>query len=28
LAEHGVRWEGELLSHSLSPVPEEAEGHR
>lgn len=26
LAEHGVRWEGELLSHSLSPVPEEAEG--
>src|SRR5688572_2203508 len=28
LAEHGIRWEGELLSHSLSPVPEEAEGHR
>jgi hypothetical protein len=28
LAEHGVRWEEELLSHSLSPVPEEAEGHR
>jgi hypothetical protein len=28
LAEHGVPWEGELLSHSLSPVPEEAEGHR
>ncbi len=26
LAEHGERWEGELLSHSLSPVPEEAEG--
>jgi len=26
LAEHGVGWEGELLSHSLSPVPEEAEG--
>ena len=28
LAEHGVEWEGELLSHTLSPVPEEAEGHR
>jgi len=28
LAEYGVRWEGELLSHSLSPVPEEAEGRR
>jgi hypothetical protein len=28
LAEHRVRWEGEPLSHSLSPVPEEAEGHR
>jgi hypothetical protein len=28
LAEHGVRWDGELLSHSLSPVPEEAEGRR
>ena len=28
LAEHGVRWEEELLSHSLSPVPQEAEGHR
>ena len=27
LAEHGVEWEGELLSHSLSPVPEGAEGH-
>jgi hypothetical protein len=27
LAEHGVQWEGELLSHSLSPVPEGAEGH-
>jgi hypothetical protein len=26
LTEHGVEWEGELLSHSLSPVPEEAEG--
>lgn len=25
LAEHGVEWEGELVSHSLSPVPEEAE---
>ncbi len=28
LAEHGVEWQGELLSHSLSPVPEEAEGRR
>lgn len=28
LAEHGVEWEGELVSHSLSPVPEEAEGRR
>ena len=27
LAEHGVEWEGELLSHTLSPVPEGAEGH-
>ena len=27
LAEHGVVWEGELLSHTLSPVPEGAEGH-
>jgi hypothetical protein len=27
LAEHGVEWEGELISHSLSPVPEGAEGH-
>ena len=26
LAEHGAEWEGELISHSLSPVPEEAEG--
>ena len=26
LAEHGVEWEGELLSHTLSPVPEGAEG--
>jgi len=26
LAEHGVEWEGELLFHSLSPVPEGAEG--
>ena len=25
LAEHGVEWEAELLSHSLEPVPEEAE---
>ena len=25
LAEHGVVWEAELLSHSLQPVPEEAE---
>jgi hypothetical protein len=28
LAEHGVKWEEELLSHSLSPVPEEAEEQR
>jgi hypothetical protein len=27
LAEHGVEWEGELLSHTLSPVPEGVEGH-
>jgi hypothetical protein len=27
LAKHGVQWEGELLSHTLSPVPEGAEGH-
>lgn len=26
LAEHGVEWEGELISHSLEPVPEGAEG--
>src|SRR5918994_1540442 len=25
LAEHGVEWEGELLSHTLAPVPEGAE---
>ncbi len=25
LQEHGAEWEGELLSHSLLPVPEEAE---
>lgn len=25
LAEHGVAWEGELVSHRLSPVPEEEE---
>ena len=25
LHEHGVAWDGELLSHSLAPVPEEAE---
>lgn len=28
LSEHGVEWEGELISHSLSPVPEEAEERR
>ena len=27
LEEHGREWDPELLSHSLSPVPEEAEGH-
>ena len=26
LQEHGAKWDGELLAHSLSPVPEEAEG--
>lgn len=25
LREHGVPWEEEILSHSLSPVPEEEE---
>ncbi len=28
LAEHGVEWEGELVAHTLSPVPEEAERRR
>jgi hypothetical protein len=28
LAEHGVEWEGELLSHNLSPVPVEEEQRR
>ena len=28
LTEHGVGWEGELLSHSLQPVPEESERRR
>ncbi len=27
LHEHGVAWDGELISHSLEPVPEEAEGN-
>jgi hypothetical protein len=26
LCEHGILWEKELMSHSLSPVPEEEEG--
>ena len=25
LHEHGVAWDGEIISHSLAPVPEEAE---
>ena len=28
LHEHGAEWHGELLSHSLAPVPEEAEEGR
>jgi hypothetical protein len=28
LAKHGVEWEGELLSHNLSPVPVEEEQRR